>query len=45
MKKGTKAILQLLLAGIVSVIGYLGFKKGVEAVEEEMIRLRSKKKM
>ena len=36
MKKGTKVVLNLLLAGIVSLIGYLGFKKGVEAVGKKM---------
>jgi len=36
MKKSTKAVLHLILAGIVSVISYLGFKKGVESVSDKM---------
>ena len=36
MKKGTKVFLHLILAGIVSVISYLGFKKGVEVIEKKM---------
>lgn len=36
MKKSTKAILHLLLAGIVSAISYVGFKKGVESVNDKM---------
>ena len=36
MKKSTKAVLHLILAGIVSVMSYLGFKKGVESVSDKM---------
>jgi hypothetical protein len=36
MKKGTKVLLNLILAGIVSAISYIGFKKGVEAVGKKM---------
>ena len=36
MKKGTKVFLNLILAGIVSTISYLGFKKGVEIVGKKM---------
>ncbi len=36
MKKSSRTILNLILAGIVSAISYLGFKKGVEVVEKEM---------
>ncbi|MDO9577587.1 MAG: hypothetical protein Q7J16_06850 [Candidatus Cloacimonadales bacterium] len=36
MKKVTKIILNLILAGIVSAISYLGFKKGVETVGKKM---------
>lgn len=36
LKKNTKAVLHLILAGIVSVIAYIGFKKGAEAVEKEL---------
>jgi hypothetical protein len=36
MKKGTKIVLNLILTGIVSVISYIGFKKGVEALDEKM---------
>ena len=36
MKKGTKVLLNLVLAGIVSAISYIGFKKGVEAVGKKM---------
>jgi hypothetical protein len=36
MKKSTKAFLHLILAGIVSVISYIGFKKGVESVSDNM---------
>ncbi|MCF7794153.1 MAG: hypothetical protein K9N09_04230 [Candidatus Cloacimonetes bacterium] len=36
MKKSTKAVLHLILTGIVSAISYLGFKKGVEVVEKDM---------
>lgn len=35
MKKTTKAALHFILAGIVSVISYIGFKKGVEAIDEQ----------
>ncbi|MEA2095621.1 MAG: hypothetical protein U9P73_02860 [Candidatus Cloacimonadota bacterium] len=35
MKKSTKAVLHLILAGIVSVISYIGFKKGIEAIDEQ----------
>jgi hypothetical protein len=34
MKKGTKVLLHFILAGIVSFISYLGFKKGMEALDE-----------
>ncbi len=34
-RKTTKAALHFILAGIVSVISYLGFKKGVEAIAEQ----------
>jgi len=36
MKKSTKAVLQLILAGIVSAISYIGFKKGVESVNDKI---------
>lgn len=36
MKKSTKAILYLILAGVVSVISYIGFKKGIESVNDKM---------
>jgi len=36
MKKSTKAFLHLILAGIVSVISYIGFKKGVESVNDKI---------
>jgi hypothetical protein len=36
MKKGTKAVLKLILAGIVSAISYIGFKKGVKAVGKKI---------
>jgi len=36
MKKSTKAILHIILASIVSVISYIGFKKGVESVNDKM---------
>ncbi len=36
MKKTTKAVLHLILAGIVSVISYIGFKKGVESINDKM---------
>lgn len=36
MKKSTKAVLHLILAGIVSVISYVGFKKGVESVNDKL---------
>ena len=36
MKKSTKAILHLILAGVVSVISYIGFKKGVESVNNKI---------
>ncbi len=35
MKKGTKVILHLILAGIVSISSYLGFKKWIEALDEK----------
>jgi hypothetical protein len=34
--KTTKFILHLIIAGIVSVISYVGFKKGVESVNNKM---------
>jgi len=36
MKKTTKAVLYFILAGIVSVISYIGFKKGIESVSDKM---------
>ena len=36
MKKSTKTVMHLILAGIVSVISYIGFKKGVESVNHKM---------
>ena len=36
MKKSTKAVLHFILAGIVSVISYIGFKKGVESVSDKI---------
>lgn len=36
MKKGTKVLLHIILAGIVSVISYLGFKNAVETLNEKM---------
>ena len=36
MKKSTKAVLHLILAGIVSIISYIGFKKGIESVSDKM---------
>jgi hypothetical protein len=36
MKKSTKALLHLILAGIVSVISYIGFKNGVESVNDKI---------
>ncbi len=35
-KKSTKFILHLILAGIVSVISYVGFKKGVESLNDKI---------
>ena len=35
MKKGTKVLLRIILAGIVSVISYIGFKKGMESLDEK----------
>jgi len=36
LKKSTKAVLHFILAGIVSVISYIGFKKGVESVNDKI---------
>jgi len=36
MKKSTKALLHFILAGIVSVISYIGFKKGIESVNDKI---------
>ena len=36
MKKGTKALFHFILAGIVSAISYIGFKKGVEVLGKKM---------
>ena len=36
MKKSTKAVLHIILAGIVSVISYIAFKKGVESVNDKI---------
>jgi len=36
MKKSTRAFLHLILAGIVSVVSYVGFKKGVESVNDKI---------
>ena len=36
MKKSTKVVLNLILTGIVSIISYIGFKKGVESVSDKM---------
>ena len=33
MKKGTKVLLHFILAVIVSVISYMGFKKGMETFD------------
>jgi len=35
-KKTTKVVLHLILAGIVSAICYIGFKKGVESINNRM---------
>lgn len=35
-KKSTKVVLHLILAGIVSAISYIGFKKGVESINDKM---------
>ncbi len=35
MKKGTKVLLHIILAGIVSVISYRFFKKGMEVLDEK----------
>lgn len=35
MKKIVKVSLHLILAGVVSVIGFIGFKKAVEALDEK----------
>jgi len=42
MKKGTEALLHLILAGVISVIGYLGFKKGMEILQEKMEKKNEK---
>ena len=36
MKKSTKTVLHLILAGIVSIIGYVGFKKGIESINDKI---------
>jgi hypothetical protein len=36
MKKGTKVLFHFILAGIVSVISYLGFKNAVETLNKKM---------
>jgi len=36
MKKSTKVVLNLILAGTESDINYIGFKKGVESVSDKM---------
>lgn len=36
MKKTTKAVLHIILAGIVSAISYIGFKKGLESINGKM---------
>ncbi|MFC1898169.1 hypothetical protein ACFLYJ_01210 [Candidatus Cloacimonadota bacterium] len=36
MKNPTKIILNLVIGSIVSVISYIGFKKGVEVLEKKM---------
>ena len=41
MKKNIKVSLQLILAGIVSVIGFIGFKKAVETLNENMEKNKS----
>ncbi len=35
-KKTTKVVLHFILAGIVSAISYIGFKKGVESINNRM---------
>jgi EamA domain-containing membrane protein RarD len=41
MKKIVKVSLHLILAGIVSVISFIGFKKAVEALNEKMEKNKS----
>ena len=41
MKKIVKVSLHLILAGIVSVIGFIGFKKAVETLNEKMEKDKS----
>jgi hypothetical protein len=36
MKKISKTILNLIIAGIVSAISYIGFRKGIETIEEKL---------
>ncbi len=36
MKKSTKLVLRLIVTASVSIIGYLGFKKGVQFVEKKL---------
>jgi EamA domain-containing membrane protein RarD len=38
MNKKTSVVLNLILAGIVSAISFLGFKKGVEILENKITK-------
>jgi len=38
MKKPVRLLLHLILAGVVSVTAFLGFKKGIENLNKEMER-------